>query len=366
MKIECVREKLQGAISLSERMTGKNLNMQILSGLHLSTGDNVLKIRSTNLDIGIEIEIPVKVIKKGEAVIPSSVLNSYISGIYADKTITLDEDNGNLKIEGNKNNAVIKTYPKEDYPAIPRITEGSSFKINAKELVLGFKSVWFAASVSSIKPELSSVYVYKDQNEIVFVSTDSFRLAEKRFKAKDIEGDLNLLIPFKNVPEIIKVFDNGNEDISVTFDKNQITFEKEGVYLVSRLINGSFPDYKQIIPKSSTSEVVVLKQDLVNALKVSTIFTDKFNQANITLSSKNKTVTIVTKNSDVGENKSTISASIEGEDYTSNFNQKYLSDVFQSIYADSVYLSFNGPQRPVIIRGNGDVSFLYLVMPMNR
>ncbi len=366
MKIECVREKLQEAISLSERMTGKNLNLPILSGLHLSATGNSLKIKSTNLDIGIELDIPVKVIKEGEVVVPSAIFNSYISGIAADKTIILEEDNGNLKIEGNKNNAVIKTYPKDDYPAIPRITEGSSFKINSKELTLGFKSVWFSASVSSIKPELSSVYIYKDQNDIVFVATDSFRLSEKRFKAVDIEGELSLLIPFKNVPEIIKVFDNGNQDINISFDKNQITFEKEGVYLVSRLINGSFPDYKQIIPKSTSSEVVALKHDLINALKVSTLFTDKFNQANISISVKNKTITLTTKNSDVGENKTVISASVEGEDYSANFNQKYLSDVFQSIYADSVYLSFNGPQRPVILRSNGDTSFLYLVMPMNR
>lgn len=366
MKIECVREKIQIAISNAERAVGKNTNLPILACLQLATDQNNLIIKSTNLDIGLEIKVPVKVHTEGELVIPARILASFISNIDTDRNIFLEEIDNNLHIYNDKNKATIKSFPKEDFPTIPHLTDGKNFKINPQNLLAGLKSVWYVSSISSVKPELSSVYVYADGGELVFVATDSFRLAEKRIKVAGLDESIALLIPYKNIPEIIKIIEQAKEDIVISYDKNQITFEFDGVYMVSRLINGSFPDYKQIIPNNFVSEVTILKQDFINCLKISSIFSDKFNQINLNVSIKKKTLTISTKNSDVGENSSDITGAFNGEDYSANFNQKYISDSFQSLFPDSVTIYFNGNQKPIIIRGHGDVSFLYLVMPMNR
>lgn len=368
MRIECSQEKIRGAISLAERISGKHMTLPVLSCLLLEADkNNTLTIRATNLDLGIEITIPAKVEEPGSVAVPGSTIASFVGGISeADGKAKLELQQGNVKITTGKSSGVIKTMPHEDFPNIPRIESATSFSLNASDFVKGLKSVWYSSSVSSIKPELSSVYVYCEDEFVVFVATDSFRLAEKRVKIKKDKDFGQILIPHKNIPEILRVLENVPGEVAVELDKNQIAFTYDGVYLVSRVIDGVFPDYKQIIPKQSATESVILKQDLVNALKLSNIFSDKFNQINIQVDPEAKKCEIRTKNNDVGENLTVLDAVITGEGIDINFNYKYIIDCFQSIDSDSVTLTFNGLHRPVIITPVSDNTFRYIVMPMNR
>jgi DNA polymerase-3 subunit beta len=221
--------------------------------------------------------------------------------------------------------------------------------------------------VSDIKPEISSVYMYQDGNdEIVFVSTDSFRLAEKKIKVKGIPEFPGIIIPYKNIIEIIRVLGDTDSEVSITLSKNQISLSTGMTYITSRIIDGVFPDYKQIVPKESTTTVVALKQDLVSALKLSNIFSDKFNQITCVVKPGEKLFEVYAKNTDVGENTASIAASLTGQPIEINCNYRYVMDCFQSIGADSVSFDFAGANRPLMIRGISDTSFLYLVMPMNR
>jgi DNA polymerase-3 subunit beta len=217
-----------------------------------------------------------------------------------------------------------------------------------------------------MKPELSSVYVYSDEDELFFVATDSFRLAEKKIKAKKSPEISSLLIPVKNISEITRVLDAVKGDVDVALSKNQISFKYPGVYLTSRVVDGVFPDYKQIIPKKHTTSVTLLKQDLMNALKIATIFSDKFNKLAISIDVKEKKLKLTTKNADIGENTNMLDAVIEGESIEINFNYKYIVDCFHSVDSDSIVLEFNGLNRPLVIKGVNDSSFLYLVMPINK
>jgi DNA polymerase-3 subunit beta len=233
------------------------------------------------------------------------------------------------------------------------------------DFVKGLKSVSYSSSVSSVKPELSSVYVNCDGDSVIFAATDSFRLAEKKIHLKKTKDFGSILIPFQSVPEIIRVLE-GTGDVNVILDQNQISFAFENTYLVSRIIDGVFPDYKQIIPKSYSTEIVCLKQDLMNALKLSHVFSDKFNQINFSVDPAAKSMELATKNSDIGENTTTVDAAITGEKLAINFNHKYVNDCFQSIDSDSVAFHFGGLNKPLLITPGSDQSFRYLVMPMNR
>jgi DNA polymerase-3 subunit beta len=368
MRMECSQEKIKEAVSLAERISGKHMTLPVLSCLLFEANkDNTLTIRSTNLDLGIEIVMPAKVEETGTAAIPASTLSSFVGGVSeAAGKVKIELKDGNIKLTTTKSSGVIKTMSHEDFPSIPRVANPNTFSLNAADFVKGLKSVWYSSSVSSIKPELSSVYVYCDDEAVVFVATDSFRLAEKRVNLKKNKDFGQILIPYKNIPEILRVLENVKGEVAVELDKNQISFTYDGVYLVSRVIDGVFPDYKQIIPKQSVTEVVVLKQDLVNALKLSNIFSDKFNQINIQVNPKEKKCEIRTKNSDVGENLTTLDAVITGEEIDINFNYKYIIDCFQSVDSDSVTLIFNGLHRPMVITPVSDNTFRYIVMPMNR
>jgi DNA polymerase III subunit beta len=366
MKIECIKEKLIEGIGKADRLTGKNLSLPILSCINLKATKNSLIIRATNLDCGIEIKIPAKVDAEGEIALHGGIMNSLLAGLPKEKNITLESKEGNVVISTGANTTLIKTFAPDDFPTIPKLDTQKIIEISPKLLVKGLKSVFYSASMSTVKPELSSVYVFKEENDLVFVSTDSFRLAEKRLKIKDSLDFPAVIIPAKNVSDIIRTLENVTEDIKILFDKNQIAFETKDIYLMSRVIDATFPDYKQIIPKTFVTEVVVLKQDFIDSLKTSHVFSDKFNQVNVKALPSKKSFVISTKNSDVGEYTNTIDSSVTGQDVDINFNHKYISDCFSSIDTDSLVLSISGANKPLVLRGVSDKSFTYLVMPMNR
>jgi DNA polymerase-3 subunit beta len=366
MKIECVKEKLHIAVSKAEKIVSKNINLPVLSCLLFETKGNNLIITSNNLDLGLEISIPIKMEEPGKIAIPATVLSNFLNNLTDDKNIHLETEENVLKIYTQNSTANIKTLSFEDFPTIPKIDGGTISKMNSKDLLCGMKSVMYSASISSVKPELASVYVYAQEEGLCFVATDSFRLAEKVIQTKKPTHFNQTLIPFKNASDIVKIIDATDEEIEINATKNQISFTFGGVYLVSRVIDGNFPDYKQILPKEEKTKVIVLKQDLINSLKISNIFSDNFNQMNISAQSGEKNIHVKTKNSNIGENVNTIPASIEGESIEVNFNYKYIVDCLSSIVSDSITLSFNGINKPLVVRGTSDKTFTYLVMPMNR
>lgn len=365
MKLECGIEKIKHAINLVERITGKNLTLPVLNSILFIASGKSLKLRATNLSLGVEIEIPAKIEKEGIVAVSGSVLLGIFSNVYQNDNVLIEDEGGNLLIKTKKTQIKLKGQSYEDFPTIPKV-EGDVFEIETKKLVDGIKSVYYSASVSDIKPEISSVYMYTEDESLIFVATDSFRLAEKKIKVKGIEKINGILIPFKNIPEILRIFGDVSGEIKVCFNKNQLSFSGDGIYLTSRIIDGVFPDYRQIIPKGATTDVVVLKQDLLNALKLSNIFSDKFNQVNLTIHPKDKTFELSSSNNDVGENKTHLDATLSGENVELSFNYKYFFDCFQSINTDSVSIKLNQTSKPLVVAGVSDSTFIYLIMPMNR
>ncbi len=368
MKFEINFKKLKDAINLIERITSKHMTLPVLSCVFIEVDDNVAIFKATNLDIGVEVSVPVKTNTKGVAAVPGQILSSFISQIQEDnQVVKVEVISGNLNIQASKSKVVIKTLATDDFPTIPKVIDGQEMDIPSDVFIKGLKSVGYSASVSSVKPELSSVYIYKDGDFIVFAATDSFRLAEKKIKVPLSLKIDDILLPFKNISDITRIIESMGTNLKAKMGKNLISFDANGIYVVSRIIDGTFPDYKQIIPKGYATEVITLKQDMLNALKISNIFSDKFNQIHITVDPKAKIFDVQTKNSDIGENKTNIDASITGEKMEINFNYKYIVDCFQSIDADSISLQLSGINKPMVIRPiSGDQTFMYLVMPMNR
>lgn len=365
MKIECSIEKIKNAILLAEKITGKHLTLPILNSILFSVSEKHLVLRATNLSLGVEIKIPAKIEKEGVVAITGSVMAGIFSNIYQNENLFIEEDQGNVLIKTKKNKIKIKGQLPDDFPTIPKI-EGDSFEVNSQKLIEGIKSVYYSSAVSDIKPEISSVFIYTEEDNMVFVSTDSFRLAEKKIKIKNIPEIKGIIIPFKNILEIMRIIGDYKGSVNVCFNKNQISFSFEDIYLTSRLIDGVFPDYRQIIPKENKTESIILKQDIISALKLSNIFSDKFNQINLKVSPKEKIFEISSINNDVGENKTNLEATLKGESVEVSFNYKYFLDCIQSISTDSVCIKFNQDTKPMLISGVSDNSFLYLIMPMNR
>ena len=365
MKAQCTTEKLKNAVILAEKMTGKNLTLPTLHALLLVASGSSIKIRSTNLAVGVEIEIPATIEQEGVVLIKGDILSNVSNNLPVKKEVSLNLENENLVVSTNGSKTLIKCLPQEDFPTLP-LVEGESFEIKSSLLQEGIRSVYFCSATTDIKPEIASIFIYTDQDALVFVATDSFRLAEKKIKIKHVPEISKILIPYKSVGDILRVLDTFSDTVRVCFNRNQLSLSGGGIYFTTRLIDGSFPDYRMIVPKEEKSKVVVIKQELLSVLRLSTIFADKFFQVLFSIDSKGKKVLINSKNTDVGSSLSTIDAVIEGESIEVSFNLKYFLDVFQSITNDSISISCTEVNKPIVVRGVQDNSFLYLLMPTNR
>lgn len=366
MRIECIQEKLYNGLQHIEKVTGKNLSLPILSKILIEAKGSSIVLRATNLHVGAEVTIPAKVEQEGVIALDGGVLLTTLSHTKKDKNITLESESGNMRLHTEHASTLIKSYNPEDFPNLPRIEEKASFSIPADKLMLLYKNVAYASAVSDIKPEISSVYMYPKEGDIVSVATDSFRLAEQKVAVKNIPDFEGVLIPIKNIQDIIKVFSGISEDIQVALSENEITFTTESLYMVSQLIDGVFPDYHQIIPQEFNTEATALLSDVLQAVRITNIFADKFNQLDIDINPSEKKLIFSSKNVDVGENTTRIDAAIEGEDLSTSINHRYLSEVFQSLTTDSIHIGCVASNKPLVIKPVGDKNFLYLIMPIHR
>ncbi len=365
MEIHISRPQLTQALELLTRISTKHVTLPVLQCALLEAKESILLVKATNLELSIEISIPCKVVEAGIIAIPAQTLLQSIQ-YSSDNELSLRVEEGVLLIESNKTNTSIKSIPHEEFPTIHKL-EGGAVKINRALFSLGIKTTAFAASVSSIKPELGSVYIQqKKEHSLTLVCTDSFRLMEKTVPQKGVVLEQGFLVPQKNAIELSRLCDLLQNDPELRVNENQcaLWFKEEGVYITSRLVSGSFPDYEQIIPKEYVTHVTVLKNDLLKAFKKTSVFLNKYQQVSISVVEGN--ITLSSQNSEVGHVTDSVPAAVEGDELTLNFNQQYLTDPFSHITEESVVLHFAGIGRPLVITGVSDKTLRYLVMPMNR
>ncbi len=366
MQLTCNKELLQKYVSQADRVTSKHSSLPILSSVLLCTNNKSLIIRATNLEVGVEFQIEANIKGHGSVALPGALLANALSSIYNEQEVTLSVVNGICKITTKTKTLTIKGVNPDDFPTIPLINVGEKFVMPSVKFIQGVKAVVMSAAISDIKPEISSVYIYQNGEALTFVATDSFRLAEKKIKQTGITLSHGIIIPAKNILEIMRVLEIVNEDINFVVSKNQISCTGKSLYVTSRVIQGVYPDYEQILPKTSTTEMIVLKEDLINTIKLSTLFSDKFNKITVNIDPQQKICNISTKNSEIGETESNLTATLIGEPVEISLNGKHMFDCFSVIEKDSVIIQFNGADKPAVVRGLGDPSFTYLTMPLTR
>ncbi len=366
MKLEILREHLDKAASLVAKVTNKNLSLPVLSCAVFVVENGKAVLRATNLDLSIEANLKAKVISEGTIAVPAHVLTQTISALSEQK-VTLKVSGNNLVIEGERGTTSITLVDPREFPTLPYVKEGTgvSVRLPSKDFISTARMVAFAASTSSVKPEQAAVSFTLEKGELIAAATDSFRLAEIRIPLKVKESFHSVLIPARNISEIIRAAESGGE-VEMRVGDNQCTFAGEFGYLTSRTIDATFPDYRAIIPKESVASATMLREDVIRAFRKISIFTDSFNQVHIALHPSEKSLTVRSLNAAVGETIDHIPAAAEGEDIDINFNARYITDALSVISGDSVTFAVAGAGRPMVITPTGDKYFTYLVMPMNR
>ncbi len=365
MKIGTTKEKILNAILIAERVVGKKESLPILSCI-LIDADKELVIRATNLEAGVEITVPADIQEKGTIAVPATILSQTIRSINGD-TVTLSAEDGNLLIESRGTKTLIKAVPQAEFPVLPTTTSKKGITMNRERITRGLQAVSYAASPSMIRPDLGSIYIVIKDGSMVSVATDSFRLAEKTITGVGASEESELLIPLKHALELTHILDKIDDDtVTIATEDAQLVLSGGGVRFVSRVVDATFPNYKEIVPKTTATEATLLKADLSEMLRKARVFSGNDQHVGLHVYPKKKIFTATARSNDVGEMSDSIDAALTGEDLDINFHIGYLSECLPSVESDSVVLSFAGPGRPLVIRGASDASFMYLVMPLNR
>ena len=372
MQVICLQEKLKQALNTTERIIGRNLTLPILNNLLLSTDNNKLKISSTNLEIGINCWIIGKVKEKGSITVPARLISSLVDNL-PNKKVELKTKAQQLELKCEKFKATLKGLIAEDFPIIPKINDKPIIKINGNNLKNSFSQVVEMVSFSESRPEISGIYIKFDKNLIKLAATDSFRLAEKNIEIKDNQQlkAQSIIVPQRTIQELIRILGEKDlpageqeQEVEIILSSNQVLFNLEGTQIISRLIEGQYPDYQQIIPGNFQTQVIINRQELINNIKIASLFSGKINDIKITVNPKKSLIEISAKDVDIGENKSKIETKIEGKEMEIVFNYQYLLDGLNNIFSDKVVLGLNTSANPIVIRPVGDTSYTYLVMPI--
>ncbi len=371
MKVEILKENLKNGLGVIEKIVGKNLSLPILDNVLINTEESFLNLISTNLETAIRLWILTKIVKKGTAMVPAKFLFSFISFLPNEK-ITIESEGQNLHVECKNIKTQIQGFNPEDFPIIPEFKSTGRLEIDNKMFFQSLSQVVDIALPSQSRPEISGIYFSFSKNNIKIVATDSFRLAEKNIAVQNpLEKDHSFILPQKAAKEILNIFQEREGVLNILFNEGQVLFElpmKEvahpQIQVTSRLIEGEYPNYQDIIPTKFKTQIVIQKEEFLNKIKTTSLFSGKVNEVKISVDAEKKEVEIFAKNADIGENKSVVPAKIEGDSIQVSFNYKFLVDGLLNIKSSEVIFNISKEEGPCILRPVGDISYLYVVMPI--
>ena len=363
MDFTCSRTDLSKGLKLAEGLVCTQSAIPSLQGIFLETNKNILTIRSTDLTTGFEMFFETNVKKEGRAVMPVHPTIQLVASISGE-TVHVEAENTLVHFTTHATTSSVKGYPNNDFPKLPKIQKENTLSFSIPDFLKAARSVLFAASKSDIRPEIASIYV-KGQagGDIKIVATDSFRLAECSFKGIAAKP-FSFLFPGKRLGEFVRILESFTGTTDCFFDGQQFFASHEKFSYFTRLTEGKFPDYEQIIPRSFTTEATINRLELLENLKLAGIFSGQLREIRLKTYPTDGLFEILTKDSEVGEHSSHLKALITGEGVEMAFNQRFVIEGIDPISSENVLLRFSGAGRPLVIQNPQDVSYMYLAMPM--
>jgi len=372
MKVEILTINLKKALTILERLTKKTLTLPVLQNVSIQTEKNFLKLTTTDLESSLTWWILAKILKEGNAVVPVNLLRNSVDFIKDEKVLLESEDN-NLKILTPNQNIQIQGINPEEYPIIPKIEEEVFNELKNEEVLKGLNQLVNIPTVSQIRPEISGILFSFKKNILKLVGTDSFRLAEKTIEfPKKFQKEGEFILPQNTAKELITILSQQEDEITrVFFDPKQVLFEwfdsnlsHPRIHLLSRLIEGEFPNYQEIIPKKFKTEIIVEKEEFLNQIRQAGIFSGKVSEVKISSFSKQNKIQIFAQTPDLGKIETNLNSQIKGEDLTIVFNYKFLTEGVHNIESSEIRILLSDQEGPCMIKGVGDESYFYVLMPI--
>lgn len=372
MKISCTQENLKEGLFKVSGIAGKNINLPILNNILLEVEEKNIKLSSTNLEIGVNCSIRGKVESEGRIAIPAKVFYDYVS-LLPNEIVNLEVIDNELRINCQKYKTKIKGESAEEFPLIPQIKKENEVAINKKQFKEAVTQALFAVSMDETRVELSGILFNfnKGKGELTITATDSYRLAERVVRVGGGQSDFNIIIPSKSLHELSRILSGAKEEveskenIEMYVSENQAVFSFNDAKLVTRLIDGQYPDYKQIIPTEHKTSALINTQEFLKTIKVNSLFA-KSESADIILELKQNEITLTSINNQLGESSASFDIEKQGDDNKIILNFRYLIDGLNNIKSDEVIFEMSDSNNPCVLKPKDKNEYLYLIMPIKE
>lgn len=376
MKIIIPKNRIKKGLSIIERIPTKSLNLLILNNVLIKTEKNFLTLNVTDLEIGIRYWTLSKIDKKGEVIIPIKPLSFFIS-LLPEQNINIELKDNNLEIQCEDNKTQLNTFNVADFPIFPEIDKENYIIIDSKIFCDALTQVINFTATTSLKPEIMGVYISIQKNILKITATDSYRLGEKQIlldeKLINIQN-YSTILSQKIVKEIINIFSNiERKELKVYFSENQVLIESliEGIdhpeiHIISRIVDGTYPNYEEIIPKDYNTRVMFLKQDILNKIKTAGYFSGKNSEVHLDIIPSENRVKIYSKDAEIGKYESFLSTEIIGKPIKISFNAKFFLDGINSIKSQEIIFEIKDTNSAAVLRPSNDDSYLYIIMPIRN
>jgi DNA polymerase-3 subunit beta len=374
MEFVCEKKDIQSGVSSVEKIVTTRSTLPIIGYLLFDASKKGLRISANNLEIGIDLGIKAKVSKEGSVLVPAKTLGGIVSKLPDGKVSFKLTEKGTVKISYSQSNLNVHTLPPDEFPVLPKVKEGNSFTIDAAVFSAMIRKTIFAVSTSEDKYVLTGVLlefgkssISGDTSNFRMITTDGYRMAKKGGKAKLKDGAKGgVIVPARALQEISRIIelDKGEDEVKVNIAPDQISFKYKEIYLVSRLIQGQFPDYKQVIPKKGNTRISIKTRAFLESAERTAVIAS--GSANIVrFEIKNKELHLFANTPDVGTVDEVLEAEIKGEGKAQvSFNIRLITDVLKAVGGENVALELTENLGPGAIRAEDDPDYLYIVMPI--
>lgn len=365
MEVIVTQENLSFALNNTSRVASSKSGLPILSNILLRTDNSRLYVAATNLEVASSHRIGAKIIKPGSITVPAKLLSEFVQNLPKEQ-ITLTVQNNKLNITTKGSSSTINGVADDEFPELPTINENTavSYTLSVDDFKNSVSQTIIAASNDATRPILTGVFWHSFEGGLYIAATDGYRLAERRIT--DTKSEVSAVIPVTTLQEVLRTLRDDITEIEVLFDETQVTFRLAEVEITSRLIDGNFPDYRQLIPKETNTTITLNRTEFVRVIKIAGLFARE-SGGGITISANTESnqLSITSIASEIGENSSNIDVEISGDDGSVSLNSRYLTDALGAVSSDKIIFGFSGKLAPcVLTEVTKNTSYKHIVMPL--
>ncbi len=368
MKLSVMQENLARGLSVVSRAVSNRSTLPVLANVLLKTEDAGLKLTATNLEIGIVYWVPGKIEVDGATTVPAKLLTDLVNSLPAGDRVDLALGAGDtLDLRCGRFETHIKGIDADEFPAIGAAGERPTTRIAQNVMRQALAETAFAAASDEARPILTGVLARFEGDKLTLAAADNYRIAVKTIPILDAVPETSVVIPARALNELFRILSDVDDPVEVVLagQRNQILFHLDGIDLVSRLIDGQFPNYQQVVPQTHTTRAILDREELLRAVRPAALIAhESANIVKLQVSSDGEPGITVSANAEVGDLVGQVEAAVEGDGTTIAFNARYLADVLTNVDADQFALELNGPLSPGVFKPIGDDQYIHVVMPV--